>query len=223
MKAKILVGFWCHSLYLRRVNVELETRNFMETAAFAKTIIQLYKGPLYDDQKKEWDELLTYFEDARNYLEKIGLQLILNENEGFAYLNQIQSDERPLPRIISSRKLSWEVTLLCVLLRQKLDEFDVKNMESRKLFLSKSELKAEIELFIDENNNRSRLLDKLDSYIKQVVDLGYLKAVGTANRDQPERTRYEVRRIIKARFSSDELQQILNKIKPQDESPEDNI
>lgn len=195
----------------------------METADFAKTVIQLYRGPLYDDQKKEWDELLLYFEDVRSYLKKIGLNLILNENEGFAYLDQIDAEESALPRIISSRKLSWEVTLLCVLLRQKLDEFDQKDMESRKLFLTKSELKAEIELFIDENNNRSRMLDKLDSYIKQVVDLGYLKAVGTANRDEPDRNRYEVRRIVKARFNSDELELILQKIKPQHEPTEDHI
>lgn len=195
----------------------------METAAFAKTVILLFKGPLYDDQKKEWEELLIYFEEVRAYLEKIGLNLILNENDGFAYLDQINSEESALPRIISSRKLSWEVTLLCVLLRQKLDEFDLKDMDSRKLFLTKSELKAEIELFLDENNNRSRLLDKLDSYIKQVVDLGYLKAVGTEDLEQPERARYEVRRIIKGRFNSDELQQILNKIAPQDEPTEDHI
>ncbi len=195
----------------------------MQIAPFAPTVIRLFKGPLYDDQRKEWSELLLYFEEVRMYLGKIGLEVILNEPEGFAYLRQMEEEGQALPRLMSKRKLSWEVTLLCVLLRQKLEEFDLKDTDSRKLFLNKEELKAEIELFFEEENNRSRLLEKLDGYIKQVVDLGYLKPVSASLLQDSTQSRYEVKRIIKARFNSDELANILQKITPENEPPTNHL
>lgn len=185
----------------------------MEIAPFAPTVIRLFKGPLYDDQRKEWSELLLHIEGLRRYLAKIGIEVVLNENEGFAYLRQQQGEEISLPSLLSRRKLSWEVTLLCVLLRQKLDEFDLKDTDSRKLFLSKDELKAEIELFFEEENNRSRMLDKLEAYLKRVVDLGYLKPVKASVLQDDTQQKYEVKRILKARFDSDTLSRILAKIK----------
>lgn len=195
----------------------------MQIAPFAPTVIRLFKGPLYDDQRKEWSELLLYFEEVRIYLGKIGLEVMLDESGGFAYLRQMEEEGQALPRLMSKRKLSWEVTLLCVLLRQKLEEFDLKDTDSRKLFLNKEELKAEIELFFEEENNRSRLLEKLDGYIKQVIDLGYLKPVSASLLQDSSQSRYEVKRILKARFNSEELANILQKISPQNESPTNHL
>lgn len=187
-------------------------------APYAAVAIKLLLGPVYDTQTREWSDIRMYFDDLCGYLGKIGLELVFNETEGYAYLSQSEPEDESsrLPRLLQRRKLSWEVTLLCVLLRQKLEEFDIQDTNSRKLFITRGEFKAEIELFFPDQNNQSRLLDRLDTLIKNVQELGYIERVGTEDSQQPDATRYEVKRIIKARFTADELQAILRKIRPEE-------
>jgi Domain of unknown function (DUF4194) len=187
-------------------------------APYAAVAIKLLLGPIYDTQTREWSDIKLYFNDLSNYLGKIGLELVFNETEGYAYLSQSEPEDEAsrLPRLLQRRKLSWEVTLLCVLLRQKLEEFDVQDTSSRKLFITRGEFKAEIELFFPDQNNQSRLLERLDTLIRNVQDLGYIERINQEDPSQPDATRYEVKRIIKARFTADELQAILRKIKPEE-------
>ena len=187
-------------------------------APYAAVAIKLLLGPIYDTQTREWSDINLYQEDLRVYLGKIGVELVLNTTEGYAYLSQSEPEDEAhrLPRLLQRRKLSWEVTLLCVLLRQKLEEFDVQDTNSRKLFITRGEFKAEIELFFPDQNNQSRLLERLDTLIKNVQDLGYIERVSQEDTREPDATRYEVKRIIKARFTADELQAILRKIKPEE-------
>jgi Domain of unknown function (DUF4194) len=187
-------------------------------APYAAVAIKLLLGPIYDTQTREWSDIKLYFNDLSNYLGKIGLELVFNETEGYAYLSQSEPEDETsrLPRLLQRRKLSWEVTLLCVLLRQKLEEFDVQDTSSRKLFITRGEFKAEIELFFPDQNNQSRLLERLDTLIRNVQELGYIERINQEDPSQPDATRYEVKRIIKARFTADELQAILRKIKPEE-------
>ncbi len=187
-------------------------------APYAAVAIKLLLGPIYDTQSREWSDIKLYFNDLSNYLGKIGLELVFNETEGYAYLSQSEPEDEAhrLPRLLQRRKLSWEVTLLCVLLRQKLEEFDVQDTNSRKLFITRGEFKAEIELFFPDQNNQSRLLERLDTLIKNVQELGYIERISQEDTREPDATRYEVKRIIKARFTADELQAILKKIKPEE-------
>jgi hypothetical protein len=187
-------------------------------APYAAVAIKLLLGPVYDTQTREWSDIRMHFDDLAAYLGKIGLDLVFNETEGYAYLSQTEPEDEAnrLPRLLQRRKLSWEVTLLCVLLRQKLEEFDIQDTNSRKLFITRGEFKAEIELFFPDQNNQSRLLERLDTLIKNVQELGYIERVSQENAQEPDSTRYEVKRIIKARFTADELQAILRKIKPEE-------
>jgi hypothetical protein len=196
-----------------------------QIAPFAASVLRLFRGPLYDDQQREWEQLKVYFNDVKHYLARIGIKVEINENEGFAYLRQPDAEdgEPALPRILRRRALSWEVTLLCVLLRQKLEEFDLKDTDSRKLFVSKGDLKNEIELFFPDRTNRSRLLERLDTYIKNVRDLGYIQQIGKEDPLDPDRTRFEVKRIIRARITNNELEEILTKLEPKDEPTGDDI
>lgn len=197
------------------MNERMET----QIAPFAASVLRLFRGPLYDDQLRDWSDLKLYFNDVKRYLARIGIEVVINENEGFAYLRQpdVEDGEQALPRILRRRALSWEVTLLCVLLRQKLDEFDLKDTDSRKLFVSKGDLKNEIELFFPVGTNRSRLLERLDTYIKNVKDLGYIQQIGKEDPQDPDRARFEVKRIIRARITNDELEEIRKKLELKDE------
>lgn len=172
---------------------------------YAHIIIKLLQDVIYDDDKSTWSDLLTYQFPIRDYFAKIGVQVYLDEREGFAFLRQIEDDDQKLPRLVRRMPLSYEVTLLCAILREVLEEFDVGDTESRKCFITAQELRERIEMFFPEPSNRVRLLEKFDRAIQTTVKLGFLKEIEHPDSDE---IRYEVRRILKAKITNATLQEI---------------
>lgn len=174
---------------------------------YAHIIIKLLQDVIYDEDKTVWSDLLTYQVPIRDYFAKIGVQVYLDEREGFAFLRQIEDDDQKLPRLVRRMPLSYEVTLLCAILREVLEEFDVGDMESRKCFITVQELRERIEMFFPEPSNKVRLLEKLDRAIQTTVKLGFLKEIIPENSESDE-IRYEVRRILKAKITNTKLTEI---------------
>ncbi len=88
----------------------------------APLLIGLFKGVLYQDQSPElWQGMLDLQARVRDYVGVLGLELILDEAEGYAYLRQrVQTDDdAELPRLVARRQLSYPVSLLLALLRKK--------------------------------------------------------------------------------------------------------
>lgn len=174
---------------------------------YAHVIIKLLQDVVYDEDKTTWSDLLTYQVPVRDYFAKIGVDVFLDEREGFAFLRQRDDENMKLPRLVRRTPLSYEVTLLCAILREVLEEFDVGDTESSKCFINGSDLREKIEMFFPEATNRVRLLEKFDRAIKTTVGLGFLKEVLSENPEDNE-TRYEVRRVIKAKIPNAKLEDI---------------
>ncbi|MCC7051136.1 MAG: DUF4194 domain-containing protein, partial [Bacteroidia bacterium] len=98
-----------------------------------------------------------------------------------------------------------------VLLREILEEFDVKEIDQVKFFVSHKEIREKIELFFKERSNVVKLLKNFDSYINSVVNLGFLKIVSEDPKEK-DLTRYEVKRIIKAKINNQKLEEIKEKL-----------
>ena len=67
-------------------------------------LIHLLKGVLYREQMpNRWQELLQLESQVRDYLSVIGLELDLDDAEGYAYLRQREAGEdEELPRMVST-------------------------------------------------------------------------------------------------------------------------
>jgi len=182
---------------------------------YAPVLVRLLQGVIYEEDKKTWNDLLAFQHQIRKYFSAIGINLHLNEQEGFGYLSQpeeIEGEAVKVPRLIRRMPLTYEVTMLLVILREALEEFDRQNTDSRKLFITNNEIKDRIELFFEDKIDKVRLLERFDTYIKNVEDLGFLKEVQVRGFDDKLKT-YEVRRIIKAKINSEKLEEIKNKLK----------
>jgi Domain of unknown function (DUF4194) len=159
------------------------------------TVTQLMKGVVYrDTHDRAWRSLLELQPQARDYVEVLGLQVVIDEAEGYAFLRQRPADPDdadPLPRLIPRRALSFHVSLLLALLRKKLAEFDAQSGDTR-LMLTRAQITEMVRLFLPETSNEARLTDQIDTHINKVVELGFLRSVKNA---EPV---YEVRRILKA-------------------------
>lgn len=159
-------------------------------------VIPLLKGVIYQEESPVvWEQLLRGQGGVRSYVGVLGLELIIDEAEGYAFLrsySEAEGDEEAvLPRLVARRQLSYPVSLLLALLRKKLAESDAGAGEQR-LILTREQIMELVRIFLPENTNEVRLVAQLEAAINRVVDLGFLRRLrGVSNT-------YEVRRIIKA-------------------------
>jgi len=182
-------------------------------AFFAHVIIKLLQGPVYADEKLVWRDLQSWQTAIRDYFAKIGIVLLINEVDGFARIMQPEAeehDENPLPRLMRKQTMNYETTLLSVILREMLEEFDIKS-EGTKLFLTQKDIKERIELFYKEQTNKSKLWKDLSRPLNSLQNIGILKLT----REDPvnkDNSQYEVKRILKSLVNNEKLEQIKNKL-----------
>src|SRR5690348_6195134 len=161
-------------------------------------VTQLMKGVVYrDTHERAWRHLLQLQPQVRDYVSVLGLQVVVDEAEGYAFCRQRppgevrDDDAEPLPRLIPRHALSFHVSLLLALLRKKLAEFDAQGGDTR-LILTRDQITEMIRVFLPATSNDARLMDKLDEHIGKVAGLGFLRPVKNAEQS------YEGRRILKA-------------------------
>jgi hypothetical protein len=181
-------------------------------------VIKLLQGVVYYDDAPTWNLLLLHQTALTDYFGRVGLALYVNEADGFAFLRQPDLEDADgqrlaLPRLTRRDRLSYHVTLLCVLLRERLDQFDTSNPESDRLLLSAEDLREMMRPFLRERNNDLALVRKIDETVNKVAELGFLRRQLVGNEEQ-----WEVRRIIKARIDADKLAEIKTKLEQYAES-----
>ncbi|WP_143304505.1 DUF4194 domain-containing protein [Chitinophaga vietnamensis] len=182
-------------------------------APFAHVFIKLMQGPVYEEEKNYWKDLLAWQTELGKYLQQTGLQLVINEADGFARIVQPDNDEdaeRALPRLMRKSRLSYEATLLCIVLREALEEFDLKGAGTR-LYLTQKEMKERLVLFFKERHNRSKMLKDLNKPINSLLGVGILK-ISREDAANKELQQYEVKRIIKALVNNEKLEEIKTKL-----------
>jgi len=161
---------------------------------FGQVLVTLLQGVLYRDSDASlWQSLFELQARVRDYCATIGLELLFDEAEGYAYLRQRAAvdGEAELPRLVQRRQLSYPVSLILVLLRKRLTEFDATGGDTR-LVVSRDQVADQVRLFLPDTANEARLLDRIDAHLNKVIELGFLRRL----RGQDDQ--FEVRRILKA-------------------------
>ncbi len=157
-------------------------------------VIALCKGMIDREADGQlWQWLLNMQITVSDYVETLGLDLILDEAEGYAFLRarEYEAESDKLPRLIARRQLSFHVSLLLALLREKMAESDAAGGEAR-VIVSRDEVLEMIRIFLPEGSNEVRLIDQVDSYINQIVKMGFARKLKGSDK------MLELHRIIKS-------------------------
>ncbi|WP_306566556.1 DUF4194 domain-containing protein [Flavobacterium lindanitolerans] len=181
---------------------------------YSKAIVKLLKSPV-ERTSNVWDNIIHYQTEIQEYISQIGLELIVKKEEGFAFVKQFEDSDGNTLGLVTRRQIGFETSIVLVVLRQILEEFDSNPTQlAMEKFISDSEVKDELELFLQEGYNKLKFKKELDKYIRNVVDLGYLKVVS----EKDNETKYQIHRIIKEKITLDILQDFRTKLQEYVES-----
>ena len=172
---------------------------------FTSVLIRLLKGPVEYLDKSVWDQLLQYQTELTRLLQNLGLILVLEKDDGYAYLEQTRLDEEEnVAGWVRRSPLGYEESILLVLLRDMMAEFEVGEAGTRELIKRRREIKEYAELFFRENPSRVKFIRELDRLIDRAAELDFLEKV--ESNDIADEEKFRVKKIIKARVNNEALE-----------------
>ncbi len=167
--------------------------------AFSRICIALLRGVVFRSVQEElWQSMLEQRVKVEDYLAKIGLVLYVDEMDEYAYLRQ--REEEDLPRLVPRYPLSYGLSMLLVILRKQLGEYDASNGDSR-LIVIKDDLVLKMKAFFPAMTNEIKFQQDVERYMKRAEEMGFLQKLA-AQQDS-----YEVRPLIRSFVNARWLQE----------------
>jgi len=182
---------------------------------YSKAIVRLLKGTV-ERNNSVWNDIITYQREIQEYISVIGLELILKKEEGFAFVKQTENEDGSTLNLVSRQQIGFETSIVLVVLRQILEEYDSNPVEAQSFekYITNTEIKEEVELFLPEMNNKVKFIEALDKYIGNAKELGFLTEINQRDNE----TRYQIHRIIKEKIKLDDLKEFKERLQKYVES-----
>lgn len=161
--------------------------------SFSTSLVALLKGFVNETtQPKLWNNILEKQMQIEDYVSKIGLTLVIQGQDGYAYLMQRKyyNEEEELPRLISKRQLSFGISLMLVLLRKELMEINKSNSDER-FIISKQEIEEKVRPYLKDSTDEIKLKREIESNIKKIDEMGFIRRLKDSN------TQYEILPIVR--------------------------
>ena len=186
--------------------------------------MKLLKGPLYESEdRKTWNILIRFRDNLEAYFRVIGLHVVTEEEDGYAYLEQVKdsvekgmenedeaAEELPLIRKVP---FSYTMSMLLVLLRQEYEKFASSMNESRYPILRKSEIMGLIRSFREEASDMTKFSDDADRMIRQLCQLTYLRTGEVLSSARiSDDAEFEISPIIKSKIDVNFMREMLSRM-----------
>jgi Domain of unknown function (DUF4194) len=183
------------------------TQKLLTPSAPAK--VRLLQDAIYSEDEDLWQLVQRYRQHLQDYFRELGLDLVIHDEDGFAYLHQLPPEEMAgLPRLARRDKLTKGVAIIGVLLREQLLHFDQTIHDEPRLIINRSDLAVLAGPFFPTTTDEVRSDRRIDTAITKAEEFGLLRKLPGAEGDE----RYEVRRIVKARFPLETLKQLRDQL-----------
>lgn len=158
--------------------------------AFSRAAIMLLKGIVSRGKDEAlWQAVLENQTGLRDYFRKIGLTLIIDELDEYAYLRQEEGSS--LPHIVPRYPLSYNLSMLLVQLRKVLAEYDRAAGGSR-VVIGFDDILRRMEPFLLVQTNEMRYRQSVEHLVRAAMRMGFLQKIKGKDTD------YEVRPILRS-------------------------
>lgn len=175
---------------------------------FSECLIYLLKGIVNSQtHEKIWYGILENKGQIEEYFSKIGLILILQKQEGYAYLKQAPQDqEMDLPKLSTKRQLNFLMSFILLLLRKKWIEFKKESHET-KCVISHQDIVEKMSSLIQNKYDEVKQKNEITANIKKVEGLGFLRSLNNSHME------YEISPLVSSFVDTQCIQGIEEKMK----------
>jgi hypothetical protein len=189
-----------------------ETPAFLQTPDWQVAAVNLLQGPVFEHEGERWRRVSHGKADLNGYFRQIGLRVIVDPVEGYAYLEQLPEDEmRDLPRIVRRRQLSLGATIYGFFLRQELDRAIKDDPNVTRVRRNLRQIRELVAEFFPATNNDSADRKAATGYLTDLAELGFVKRI--AESGDGNESEYELTRLLRAKFNPIAAEQFLERIK----------
>lgn len=176
----------------------------MDELELSRILITLFQGPVHRQMQEErWQLVLKYQSAVREYVSKLNLTLVLEEGDGYCYLKQDTAMD--VPKLASSHQLGFRMSVLLVLLRKRLQEFDQSNHDIH-LIVPIQSLQEEMRLFLQDTSDEVKQGKALRAELKKVEEMGLIAKV------KGREDEIQVLRIIRSVVDANALVEIMERL-----------
>lgn len=188
---------------------------------YASALKGLIKGAIYREDTASWNEVITYTGAIRSFFEKLNLEVLIDEQEGFAFLKSAVTEDgkEESSGLVVRRALTRNATALCAILREELHTWERSEREDQACVLTRRQIREKMLPYTRMAEDDSKFHGLVDAAITQACESQLLRSVnlekGSERRDDQQ---FQIQRIIKARLPVADLIQIKNKLTQPEES-----
>lgn len=182
----------------------------MKNPEVSVALVTLLQGPLHaEDDPAIWRTVTSLGGQLAEQLESLGLRLVVDETDRFAYLQQLEELPEGMVRLQRRHALTRGSTILLILLRQQLASAE-SDPETAQVVVTSEQMVEWAQLYRRREGDERTLAD-----INTLVRLGYLRRLRGRN------DTFEVRRIIKAIVTADWLNEYRDRLLTGDDDTAD--
>lgn len=189
--------------------------NWNNLLPYSPAIISLLKG-VVKTSDKTWDVIKKYEPELNAFFESIGIEVKIRDENGYAYLSQPTNDElehetkltikektgfMTMDRLIRREALSDEQALLCVLLRERLEENEI---------IIRKDIYILLKDFYKEVLDKEKQYKEFDNVIRQMLRLNFLTEL--KKDDDEMESIFKIEKILTDKIDIDKIDEIKNKI-----------
>ena len=159
----------------------------------SNAIIYLLKGILNrKDRPAVWNIVSENRAEIEDYLSKIGLRLIFDTTDGYAYLkSETYENEEDAPiKLVIKRQLDFVTSFLLMILRKELIYKEENEFDDMKT-VSEDEIIAKMTPYFAQSSDEIKLQKKIRTAINNIEKLGFLRRLKSSDE-------FEIQNIIKS-------------------------
>ena len=202
----------------------MNENEFNSTKHWSDLCVRLLQGPLFEDDNKEiFDTLRLWNKEINSYFNIIGLKLFYSDEIDYAYLQQIEDEDGNvidnLNRLLKRHPLTYEVSLILVILREELDKFELENINTENLILKESEIADLVAPFYQNKIDKVKYNDMIVTNLNYISNMSLIKRINTSsdNIQLSNDREYIIRNIIRAKVDANFLKEFKEQLEQNEE------
>lgn len=142
---------------------------------FSTTLINLLQGVVRKEDNAEiWNTIRSQQFRIDEYMEKISLSLVIDDEGGFAFLKQ--RDDDVLPHLVKKQPLTFRMSLFLALLRNEINEYDSGSGEGA-LVIREEEMVRRMKPYFPDVSDEVKFTNSIDRCFSKALEMKILVPV----------------------------------------------